>query len=79
MSTLTAGGQMPAEVIIQVKGSGLEIPFECFRQVFRESTDFREILLRCQQSFFVQRAYTALSNATHRLEERCLARWTPAE
>ncbi len=43
VSTLTAGGQMPAEVIIQVKGSGLEIPFECFRQVFRESTDFREI------------------------------------
>ncbi len=74
VSAFTADGCTPMEVVMQVGGSGLKVPFEHFRDAFQASPSFREIFLSYTQAFLVQSAFTALSNANHHIEER-LARW----
>jgi CRP-like cAMP-binding protein len=74
VSAFTTDGGTPMEVTMQVGGSGFKIEFAHFREAFEGSAEVREIFLRYAHAFLVQSAFTALSNANHRVEER-LARW----
>jgi len=59
---------------MQVAGHGSRIASSDFRAAMRESETLRDKLLCYAQAFMIQVAYTAVSNAHGKLEER-LARW----
>jgi len=64
----------PNRVLIQVEGDSWRMPAEAFRTLKAGSPAFASLMLRFAQALQVQTAHTALSNATHGVEER-LARW----
>ncbi len=65
----------PHEIFVQVNGhSGLRIEAAEFLAVMDRSATLRTILLRYVQTFLVQTAQSAVSNAHQRIEAR-LARW----
>lgn len=64
----------PHETFMQVGGSGLRIRTDDFRQVIAQSPSILALLLLYVQVFTIQTSHTALSNGSHRIEER-LARW----
>ena len=64
----------PHETFMQIGGSGLRIETERLRQALRQSSSLHSLLLRYVQAFTIQTSHTALSNGSHRIEER-LARW----
>ena len=64
----------PHETFMQVAGSGLRIRTEDLRRVLEQSPSIHNLLLRYVQVFTIQTAQTALSNGSHKIEER-LARW----
>lgn len=59
---------------MQLPGAGYRLDVEVLRQAFSESRALHEHLLGFVHVMLVQISYTALSNATHTIEER-LARW----
>jgi CRP-like cAMP-binding protein len=64
----------PHETFMQIGGSGLKIETERLRQAIRQRSSLHSLLLRYVQAFTIQTSHTALSNGSHRIEER-LARW----
>src|SRR5215212_522057 len=64
----------PHETFMQVAGSALRIRTTALRKAIRSSPSLHAFLLRYVHAFTVQTAHTALSNGSHKLEER-LARW----
>ncbi len=64
----------PHETFMQVAGSGLRIRTEDLRRVLEQRPSVHSLLLRYVQVFTIQTAQTALSNGSHKIEER-LARW----
>jgi CRP-like cAMP-binding protein len=64
----------PNRVVIQVDGEAWRMPAETFRTLLAGSPTFASAMRRYAQAFQIQTAHTALSNATHGVEER-LARW----
>ncbi|KQN94397.1 hypothetical protein ASE95_06115 [Sphingomonas sp. Leaf231] len=65
----------PHEIFIQVDGpSALRIETSRFLAAVEESATLRRIMLRYVQTFLVQAAHSAVSNAHQRIEAR-LARW----
>lgn len=64
----------PHQTIIQVAGQGHRLAAEELRNACGQSASLRNLLLRNAHALFVQTSFTALSNATHVIEER-LARW----
>jgi CRP-like cAMP-binding protein len=64
----------PHETFMQIGGSGLRTETERLRQAIRQSSSLHSLLLRYVQAFTIQTSHTALSNGSHRIEER-LARW----
>jgi CRP-like cAMP-binding protein len=66
--------QAPFKVFMQIAGYGYRLRNEDLFEALKESRSMRRLLSRYAQTLFVQTAYTALSNATHRIDER-LARW----
>ena len=59
---------------MQLDGEALRLPVAAFRAFLDGQPAARSTLLRYVHVFQLQTAQTALSNASHRLEER-LARW----
>lgn len=74
MPLLLAVDRTPQQVIIQVEGAGHRIPAKELQRLAQASQSVREALLHYVQAFGTQTSHTALSNATHTIEER-LARW----
>jgi CRP-like cAMP-binding protein len=73
-SAILGTESLPFEIFMQVDGEGWRIPTELLSAVLRERPAVFACLLRYTQAFFVQSAFTSLSNAKHTVEER-LARW----
>jgi hypothetical protein len=64
----------PIRSYIQVPGRGYSMPASAFRTACATSPDLQNLFQRYAQSLIVQIAHTALSNASHSMEER-LSRW----
>lgn len=64
----------PHQVIAQIEGNAWCISPEAFSAALTQSSSLLALMLRYAQSLYIQTTYTALSNATHGVEER-LARW----
>jgi CRP-like cAMP-binding protein len=64
----------PHETFMQVAGSGLQVPAAGLRDVLQHSPVLHNLLLRYVQVFTIQTSHTALSNGSHKIDER-LARW----
>lgn len=60
--------------LVQVPGSGFRLGMSAARDEFRRGECFQELLLKFEQSLFIQVSQTALCNRIHSDEER-LARW----
>lgn len=69
-NSLFEDNQAPFKVFMQVDGSGHRIRNEHLFAAMVESRPMRTLLSRYAQTLFVQTAYTALANATHRVDER---------
>jgi CRP-like cAMP-binding protein len=66
--------RIPHRVEIQIAGWGYRIEIPEFLTAIANSEALRTTLLRFAQALYVQATFTAMSNATHSIEER-LARW----
>ena len=64
----------PHECFIQTPGASLRIRADGLRRAMATSASLHQHLLRFVQALTVQIGQTALSNGSHRIEER-LARW----
>lgn len=64
----------PHETFMQIAGSGLRIEAQKLREAIQQSSSLHALLLRYVQAFTIQTSHTALSNGSHKIEER-LARW----
>lgn len=64
----------PHETFMQIAGSALRIKTESLRHALQQSPSLHSLLLRYVQAFTIQTSHTALSNGSHKIEER-LARW----
>jgi CRP-like cAMP-binding protein len=73
-SVILGVDRTPHETFMQVAGSALRIRSEALRQAIRASASLHALLLLYVQAFTIQTAHTALSNGSHKVEER-LARW----
>lgn len=62
------------EVVMQVAGDGYRMPASTLRSIIDENRAIRRVLLRYVQAHTTQTAFTALSNAIHKIDQR-LARW----
>lgn len=67
-------GSAPFSVFMQVGGHGFRLPSVQLAHALEESLSLRNLLTRYAQAVSVQTAFTALTNASHHIEER-LARW----
>lgn len=64
----------PQRAVVQVAGECQTVPVPAFLDALSASRDLHHLLLRYTQALRMQTAYTALSNAVHRIDER-VARW----
>jgi hypothetical protein len=64
----------PHEVVMQAGGHGHRIAFAPFLRALNGSPRFAHVLACYTQALAIQVTFTALSNATHNVDER-LARW----
>lgn len=62
------------EALVQIEGAAWRVPCDALRRVVDSDPVARGVLLCYVQSFFIQTAHTALTNARARVEQR-LARW----
>lgn len=62
------------DILIQVEGFGHRVESGILERALADSANVRNLFSRFAQTLATQTAYTALSNATHHIEER-LARW----
>ncbi|MBJ7900549.1 MAG: helix-turn-helix domain-containing protein [Cyanobacteria bacterium RI_101] len=63
-----------SRAIVQVPGDSLRIGAQVLQDEFRESEEFKNLLLLYTQAFLTQVSQTAACNRQHNIEER-LARW----
>ena len=71
---LLGADRTPHECFIQTAGEGLRIRANDLRRAMAASPSLQQHLLRFAHAFMIQMGQTALSNASHVLEQR-LARW----
>lgn len=74
LPVLLGADRSPAEVMVQLAGTGLRIEAEALKAAFDERPGIREVLLRYVQAMQVQVSQTAACNGRHDTEQR-LARW----
>ncbi|APO77775.1 Crp family transcriptional regulator protein (plasmid) [Rhizobium etli 8C-3] len=69
-NSLFEDDRAPFKVFMQVEGNGHKIRNEHLFAALVSSRTMRKLLSRYAQTLFVQTAYTALTNATHHVDER---------
>lgn len=75
VAVLLGSDRSPHDTFIQIEGeSALRIETDRLRAAVARSSTLQGLLLRYVQTFLVQTAHSAVSNAHHRMEAR-LARW----
>jgi CRP-like cAMP-binding protein len=74
LAVVNGTDRTPHQIVVQVEGDALRITADALRAAMGESATLMALMLRYGQSVYVQTTYTALSNASHGVEER-LARW----
>jgi len=74
LAVVLGGDCSPHSTYVQIAGEGQRIAPADLRAAMEKSSTLRNVLLRFAQTFMVQTTYTAVSNASAKLEER-LARW----
>lgn len=73
-SAIHGTDRTPLLCMMQIEGHGYRIRTEALRRISDDHETLRQVLLAFAQSFFIQVAHTALSNASHTIAQR-LARW----
>lgn len=73
-SLVLNAGSSPYSIFMQVAGHGYRLQSALLAHAIAESSTLRNLLSRYAQAMSVQTAFTALTNASHHIEER-LARW----
>lgn len=73
-SAVTGARVSSYDVTVQIDAEGYSMDFDDFRRWMEQSKPFAHIMSRSMESFAVQLAHTAVSNAVHEVNER-LARW----
>lgn len=73
-SAVTGARISSYDVTVQVDAEGYTMSFNSFRRWMADSRAFALVMNRSMESFGVQLAHTAVSNAVHEVNER-LARW----
>jgi CRP-like cAMP-binding protein len=74
LAVLMGADRAPHDTFMQVAGAGHRIPSDALRQAMERSPELHRRFLRFAHAFFIQTAYTALSNGRSTVEQR-LARW----
>lgn len=74
MSDLAPGGRSPIELVVQVPGRALRMPFAVMMNFARREPVVAELIWRYQRFYLSQVSYTALSHGCYTIDER-LARW----
>jgi CRP-like cAMP-binding protein len=74
ISAIHGADRTPLLCFIQISGQGLRLRADALRRADAASPSLHRLLMRYAQSFFVQVAHTALTNASHTIAQR-LARW----
>lgn len=73
-SAVTGARISSYDVAVQIDAEGYSMDYDDFRRWMEQSKPFVQIMNRSMESFAVQLAHTAVSNAVHEVNER-LARW----
>lgn len=73
-SAVTGARISSYDVAVQLDAEGYSMDYDDFRRWMNQSKCFVQIMNRSMESFAVQLAHTAVSNAVHEVNER-LARW----
>lgn len=73
-SAVTGARISSYDVAVQLDAEGYSMDYDDFRRWMDQSKPFVQIMNRSMESFAVQLAHTAVSNAVHEVNER-LARW----
>jgi CRP-like cAMP-binding protein len=74
VSVIAGADTSPHEVVVQSPGHGHRIEVETLYELLEHCQVLRDLLVKSALSLAAQVTYTALSNATHQVDER-LARW----
>jgi CRP-like cAMP-binding protein len=74
LAAVLGSDRSPYLIVMQVGGDGHSLAVDTLTRAMAESSVLSQVMLRFVQTFTVQTAYTALSNAVHPVNER-LARW----
>jgi CRP-like cAMP-binding protein len=73
-SAVTGSRISSYDVRVQLDAKGHHLAYDDFRRLIGASKEFASVMNRSMESFAVQLAHTAVSNAVHEVPER-LARW----
>ena len=73
-SAIHGTDRTPLLCMMQIAGHGYRMRAETLRRASNDNEALRHVLLSFAQSFFIQVAHTALSNASHTIAQR-LGRW----
>ena len=73
-SAIHGTDRTPLLCFIQISGRGLRLRADALSRANIASPTLHKLMLRYAQSFFIQVAHTALTNASHTIAQR-LARW----
>ncbi len=73
-SAVTGARISSYDVTVQIDAEGYGVDYDDFRRLMECNRSFSQIMHRSMESFAVQLAHTAVSNAVHEVNER-LARW----
>ncbi|MDP9837012.1 CRP-like cAMP-binding protein [Neorhizobium huautlense] len=74
-SSAAVGSELSSyDIVVQVDAEGHRVSYESFRSTMQNNRHFALVMVRAIETFAVQVAYTAVSNAVHDVNER-LARW----
>lgn len=74
LAVVLAADRTPHQTVVQIEGAALRISAGALRAALARSPSLTAMMLRFAKALYIQTTYTALSNASHGVDER-LARW----
>ncbi len=74
LAVVLATDRTPHQTVVQIEGAALRLSAAVLRTAMAQSPSLMALMLRFAKALYIQTTYTALSNASHGVDER-LARW----